>query len=101
MRQDEAEWEPGDRPVNSVVPPPPHAANKASPFNRSEFEVFATHITSAKHTGDANGDRLLEWVSHPKFRADRIRNVKMRTIGKKAVKLNISAGVLQKDFSKT
>jgi hypothetical protein len=100
MLQDESEWKPGDQPVNSVVLPPPHAANKKSPFNRSEFELFATHTTSAEHTGDAHRDRLLEWVSHPKFRSDRIRYVKMKTMGKKVVKLNIPAGVLQKDFSK-
>ena len=99
LRQDEPDWEPGDRPVNSVVPPPPHAVHMKSPFNRSEFELFATHTTSAEHTGDAHGDRLLEWASHPKFRSDRIRYVKMRTMGKKAIKLNIPAGVLQKDFS--
>ncbi len=98
MLQDESEWEPGHEPVKSVVPPPPHAANKKSPFNRSEFELFATHTTSAEHTGDEHGDRLLEWASHPKFRSDR-RYVKMKTMGRKAVKFNIPAGVLQKDFS--
>ncbi len=85
--------------MNSVVPPPRHATKKTSPFNRSEFEVFATQTMSAEHTGDAHGDRLLEWASNPKFRADRIRYVKMRTMGRKAVKLNIPEGVLQKDFT--
>ena len=99
FRQDEPDWEPGDRPVNSVVNPPPHAVHMKSTFNRSEFELFATHTTSAEHTEDAHRDRLLEWASHPKFRPDRIRYVKMRTMGKKAIKLNIPAGVLQKDFS--
>jgi hypothetical protein len=103
MRREEAEleWEPGNRPVtvNSVVPPPPHAANNASPSNRSEFEVFTTHTMSAEYTGDAHGDRLLEWASNPKFRADRIQYVKMKTMGRKAVKLNITEGVLQNDFS--
>ena len=42
---------------------------------------------------------MLEWASNPKFRSDRIRFVKMKTMGKKAVKLNIPAGVMQKDFS--
>ena len=62
--QEEAEWEPGDRPVNSVVPPPRHATNKTSPFNRSEFEVFATQTMSAEHTGDAHGDRLPCWFEN-------------------------------------
>ena len=99
LQQHEPVWEPGNRPVESVVPEPRHAVQKPSPFNRSEFELFSTHTTSAEHTGDAHGDRLLEWASNPKFRSDRIRYVKMKTMGKKAVKLNIPAGVKQKDFS--
>ena len=95
----EMQWQPGDRPVNSVVQPPPQASNKQSPFNRSEFEVFATHTTSSAHTGDTHGDRLLEWATNKQFQTDRIRYVKMKTMGKKAVKLNIPAGVMQKDLS--
>jgi hypothetical protein len=85
--------------VNSVVPPPAHHANLVSPFNRSELEVFAHHTTSAAHSGDAHGDRMLEWATNPKFRPDRIRYTKMKTMGKKAVRLNIPAGVMHKDFT--
>ncbi len=72
LRQGEPDWEPGNWPVNSVVPPPPHAVHMESPFDWSEFELFATHTTSAEHTADAHGDRLLEWASHPKFRSTRL-----------------------------
>ena len=99
MLQDEPEWVPGEGPVNSIVPPPPHAASQESPFNRSEFEVFATHTMSSKRTGDAQGDWMLEWATNPKYKGDRIRYVKMKTMGNKAVKLNIPAGVQEKDFS--
>ena len=85
--------------MNSVVPPPAHHANLVSPFNRSELEVFAHHTTSAAHSGDAHGDRMLEWATNPKFRPDRIRYTKMKTMGKKAVRLNIPAGVMHKDFT--
>ena len=93
------EWEPGSRPVQSAVPAPPNRAQQDSHFNRSEFEVFAHHTTAPGQSGDAQGDRLLEWATHPKFKADRIRFTKMRTMGRKAVKLNIPGGVLQKDFT--
>lgn len=93
------EWEPGSRPVNSAVPPPRNRVQQASSFNRSEFEVFAHHTTSAAHSGDSNGDRLLEWATNPNFKAERVRYVRMRTMGKHAVKLNMPGGVLQKDFS--
>ena len=85
--------------MNSVVPPPPQHANQASHFNRSEFEVLAHHTTSAAHSGDAHGDRLLQWATNPKFKPDRIRYTKMKTMGKKAVKLNIPAGVMHRDFT--
>ena len=97
--QAEPEWEPGSRPVNSAVPPPRNRAQPNSNFNLSEFEVFTHHTKSATHSGDSNGDRLLEWATNPKFKAERVRFVKMRTMGRKAVKLNIPGGVLQKDFS--
>jgi hypothetical protein len=61
--------------------------------------VFAHHTTSAAHSGDSNGDRLLEWATNPDFKAERVRYVRMRTMGKHAVKLNMPGGVLQKDFS--
>ena len=93
------EWEPGSRPVNSAVPPPRNRVQQASSFNRSEFEVFAHHTTSAAHSGDSNGDRLLEWATNPNFKAERVRYVRMRTMGKQAVKLNMPGGVLRKDFS--
>jgi hypothetical protein len=93
------EWEPGSGPVNSAVPPPRNRAQPTSAFNRSEFEVFAHHTASAAHSGDSNGDRLLEWATNPKFKAQRVRYVRMRTMGKHAVKLNMPGGVLQKDFS--
>jgi hypothetical protein len=88
---------PGSRPVNSTVPPPTHQEPKKSPFNRSEFEVFAHHTSGA--TGDAHGDKLLEWATHPKFKPDWIRNTKMRTMGKKAVDLNIHGEVMSRDLS--
>jgi len=88
---------PGSRPVNSTVPPSAHHAPKKSPFNRSEFEVFSHHTSGA--TGDAHGDKLLEWAMHPKFKPDRIRYTKMRTMGKKAIDLNIPGGVMNRDFS--
>lgn len=95
--QADPDWVPGSRPVNSTVPPPAHHAPKKSPFNRSEFEVFAHHTSGA--TGDAHGDKLLEWAMHPKFKPDRIRYTKMRTMGKKAIDLNIPGGVMNRDFS--
>jgi hypothetical protein len=76
------DWVPGSRPVNSTVPQPAHCQPQKSPFNRSEFELFSHHTSGA--TGDAHGDRLLEWASNPKFRADRIGYTKMRHMGKKA-----------------
>ena len=99
LRQEHSQWEPGSRPVQSVVPPPPNQANPVSPFNRSEFELFSHHTTSAARTGDAQGDRMLEWATNPKFRANRVRFSKMKTMGKKAVKLHIPAGVMQRDFT--
>ncbi len=95
--QADPDWVPGSRPFNSTVPPPAHHAPKKSPFNRSEFEVFAHHTSGA--TGDAHGDKLLEWAMHPKFKPDRIRYTKMRTMGKKAIDLNIPGGVMNRDFS--
>ncbi len=35
-------------------------------------EVFAHHTTSAAHSGDSNGDRLLEWTTNPKFKGERV-----------------------------
>ena len=60
--QVDSAWIPGETPVNSVVDPPPNVLHNAgaSAFNRSEFEVFATHTTGASGTGDAHGDRMLE-----------------------------------------
>lgn len=83
----------------SAVPPPQNRAQENSHFNRSEFEVFAHHTTSATVSGDAQGDKLLEWATNPKFKAERVRHIRMRSMGKKALKLNIPGGVLQKDFS--
>jgi hypothetical protein len=54
---------------------------------------------SAEYTGDAHVDRLLEWASNPKFRADRIRYVKMKTMGRKAVKLIFLKVSCRKTFS--
>lgn len=97
--QAEPDWEPGSRPVNSTVRPPRNRAKPESHFNRSEYEAFAHHTTSAQHSGDSNGDRLLEWATNPKFKGERIRYVRMRTMGRNAVKLNVPGGVLQKDLS--
>ncbi len=85
--------------VNSVVPPPVDRAKTASPFNHSEFEIFSHHTTSATRSSDAQGDRMLECATNQKFRADRVRFSKMKTMGKTAVKLNIPAGVMQRDFT--
>ena len=88
--------------VRSAVPPPMKRPPEQSHFNRSEFEVFAHRTTEPGQSGDAQGDKLLEWATNPKFRPDRIRYVKMRTMGKKAVKqlkLNIPGGVMWKVFS--
>jgi hypothetical protein len=79
------EWEPGSRPVCSAVPPPPYWAQHDSRFNRSKFEVFEHHTTAPGQSGDAQGDRLLDWATSPKFKADRVRFVKMRTMGRKAI----------------
>ena len=95
--QDPPNWVPGSRPVNSVVPPPANFTQKKSAFNRSEFEVIAHHTVGA--TGDKHGDRMLEWATNPKFKARRIRYTSMKTMGKKAVDLNIPAGVLSRDFT--
>jgi hypothetical protein len=83
--------------VNSVVPPPPNQNTRKSAFNRSEFEVFAHHTSGA--SGDSHGDRLLEWATNPKFKKDRIRFTRMRTMGKKAVDLNMPGGVMSRDFT--
>ncbi len=85
--------------MNSVLPPPPHSANLVSQFNRSEFEVFSHHTSSAAHSGDAHGDRMLEWATNLKFKPDRIRFTKMKTMGEKAIKLIIPADVMHKDFT--
>ena len=42
---------------------------------------------------------MLQWATNPKFKPDRIRYTKMKTMGKKAVKLNIPAGVMHRDFT--
>jgi hypothetical protein len=97
--QAEPDWEPGSRPVNSTIRPPRKRAQLYSHFNRSEYEVFAHHTTSVAHSGDSNGDRLLEWATNPKFKGERVRYVRMRTMGRNAVKLNIPGGVLQKVLS--
>jgi hypothetical protein len=83
--------------VNSVVPPPPHHKVRDSPFNRSEFELFSHHTSGA--SGDAHGDKLLEWATNPEFKKDRIRYTRMRTMGKKAIDLNIPGGVMSRDFT--
>jgi hypothetical protein len=95
--QVDPDWVPGSCPVNSIVPPPAHHKSKQSPFNRSEFEVLAHHTSGA--SGDAHGDKLLEWASHPKFKPNRIRYTKMRTMGTKAIDLNIPGGVMSRDFT--
>ncbi len=64
---------------------------KKSALNRSEFEVFAHHTSGA--SGDAHGDKLLEWAMNPKFKAALIRYTKMRTMATQAVNLNIPGGV--------
>ncbi len=84
--------------MQSVVPPPRQHADQGSNFNRSEFEIFSHHTTSAALTGEAQIDRLLEWVTNPKFKAERVRFSKMKTMGKKGVELNISGGVMQKEL---
>ena len=81
----------------SEVPTPANHTAKKSALNRSEFEVFAHHTSGA--SGDAHGDKLLEWATNPKFRAERIRYTKMRTMAAKAVDLNIPGGVYERDFS--
>ena len=90
-------WVPGSSPVNSTVPRPAHQPSKKSPFNRSEFEVFAHHTSG--DSGDAHGDALLEWATNPKFKAKRVRFLKMKTMGKKAIDLNIPGGVMSRDFT--
>ena len=95
--QDAEGWVPGSRPVNSFVPPPAHHVPPKSPFNRSQFEVFAHHTVGG--SGDAHGDKMLEWATNPKFKANRIRFTKMRTMGKKAIDLNIPGGVMSRDFT--
>ncbi len=57
--------------------------------------MFPSHFWD----GDAHGDRLLEWASNPRFKADRICSAKIRTMGKKAVDLNIPGGVMSRDFT--
>ena len=42
---------------------------------------------------------MLEWAKNPQFRPERIRYTKMKTMGKNAVKLDIPAGVMQRDFT--
>jgi hypothetical protein len=42
---------------------------------------------------------MMEWATNLKFRADRVRFSKMKTMGQKAFKLNIPAGVMQRDFT--
>jgi hypothetical protein len=42
---------------------------------------------------------MLEWATNPKFKANRIRFTKMRTMGKKAIDLNIPGGVMSRDFT--
>ena len=81
----------------SEVPTPANHTAKKSALNRSEFEVFAHHTSGA--SGDAHGDKLLEWATNPKFKKDRIRFTRMRTMGKKAVDLNIPGGVMSRDFT--
>ena len=83
--------------MQSVVPPPANYTPKISALNRSEFEVFAHHTSGA--SGDAHGDKLLEWATNPKFKAARIRYTKMRTMATKAVNLNIPGGVMDRDFT--
>ena len=85
--------------MRSEVQKPQHQAEKPSPFNRSEFEVFAHHTMGAGLSGAAQGDSLLLWATNPKFKGDRIRFMKMRTMRRKAVKLNIPDGVQQRDFT--
>jgi len=85
--------------VRSEVQQPQHQAAKPSPFNRSEFEVFSHHTMGTGLSGDAQGDNLLLWATNPKFKGDRIRFMKMKTMRKKAVKLNIPDGVQQRDFT--
>ena len=81
----------------SEVPTPANHTAKKSALNRSEFEVFAHHTSGA--SGDAHGDKLLEWATNPKFRAERIRYTRMRNMAAKAVDLNIPGGVYERDFS--
>jgi hypothetical protein len=85
--------------VRSEVQKPQHQAAKSSPFNRSEFELFAHHTMGTGISGEAVGDRLLLWATNPKFKGGRIRFMEMKTMRKKAVKLNIPDGVRERDFS--
>ncbi len=90
-------WVPGSSPVNSTVPKPAHQPSKKSPFNRSEYEIFSHHTSGC--SGDAHGDELLEWATNPKFKAKRVRYMKMKTMGNKAIDLNIPGGVMSRDFT--
>jgi hypothetical protein len=38
-------------------------------------------------------DRLLEWATNSKFKDERVRHVRMQTMGRNAVKLNIPGSV--------
>jgi hypothetical protein len=89
--QADQDWIAGSRPVQSGVPHPANYMPKKSALNRSEFEVFAHHTSGA--SGDAHGDKLLEWAMNPKFKAALIRYTKMRTMATQAVNLNIPGGV--------
>ena len=61
--------------------------------------MLSHHTMGTGLSGDAQGDSLLLWATNPKFKGDRIRFMKMKTMRKTAVKLNIPDGVQQRDFT--
>jgi hypothetical protein len=82
---------------DSSVDAPERMRNRQPRFNREETEVMSSYTRS--RVGEAHGDRLLEWVTSPEFRAQQVRYRRMRTFSRAVVDEYVPEGVQRADFT--
>jgi len=91
-----AGWMPGAQ-FDSSVDAPERMRDRQPRFSREETEVMSSYTRS--RVGEPHGDRLLEWVTSPEFRAQQVRYRRMRTFSRAAVNEYVPEGVQRVDFT--
>jgi hypothetical protein len=91
-----AGWVPGAQ-FDSSVDAPERMRDRLPRFSREETEIMSSYTRS--RGGEPHGDRLLEWVTSPEFRAQQVRYRRMRTFSRAAVKEYVPEGVQRVDFT--